>query len=43
MAWATVVTVVSGSPYERKILATSYISTSGTLKVSRALLAYAES
>jgi RNB domain len=27
MAWATVVTVVSGSPYERKMLATSSIST----------------
>src|SRR4029450_10512674 len=40
IAWATVVTVVSGSPYERKMLATSSISTSGRLKVSRSSLAY---
>jgi hypothetical protein len=34
MALATLATVVSGSPYARKILATSSISTSGTFKVS---------
>src|SRR6266513_5595013 len=34
MAWATLATVVSGSPYERKMLATSSVSTSGTSNVS---------
>ena len=34
IAWATVETVASGSPYERKMLATSSISTSGTWTVS---------